>query len=369
MSSEPSFNNNSIQKNSRALFIKKIDVNNYKEIDNNIKDYFYNPDTYFSNDSPIQVGKKQEITDITSIGYKKQKKTSLVNNNTSSSRTKSYLIKTDKEKEKERNQVIDKNKYEFLDNSKLKHVFDAFKNRINSKKKEAYLKYNNSDLPSNVNMSLRNQQESIHKVKLNKISTENLERYLSKKSKKNKDDLIFNKIDNYLFKKEIIKNIENNKIMSEDNARKDWILSLRRPQKITGVRRTVININNDKYPFWSYFTEKSNDLKETSVKPGINLNNNYINKIIKNAKTTNLLNENKINRLKNLDELKIEGDDLLDIEFKREMSLQKKKILHKAFVDNGRIILNTEINNVFGKQTFYKNYDKNYYKPVNTSFK
>ena len=37
MSSEPSFNNRSIQKNSKALFIKKIDVNNYKEIDNNIK--------------------------------------------------------------------------------------------------------------------------------------------------------------------------------------------------------------------------------------------------------------------------------------------------------------------------------------------
>ena len=45
------------------------------------------------------------------------------------------------------------------------------------------------------------------------------------------------------------------------------------------------------------------------------------------------------------------------------------KILHKAFIDNGRIILKTEINNVFGKQTFYKNYDKNVYKPLNTSYK
>ena len=64
-----------------------------------------------------------------------------------------------------------------------------------------------------------------------------------------------------------------------------------------------------------------------------------------------------------------EGNDLLDIEFKREMGSQKKKILHKAFIDNGRIIFNTEINNVFGKETFYKNYDKNVYKPINTSYK
>ena len=204
MSNEPSFNSRSNQKNSKAFFIKKIDVNNCKEIKNNIKNYFFNPDTYFSNDSPIQVGKKQEITEISSIKYRKQKKTTIINNNTSSSKTKSYLIKTEKEKEKERNQIIDKNKYEILDNNKLKYIFDSFKNRINSKKKEAYLKYNNSDLPSNMNMSLRNQQESIHKAKLNKISTDNLERYLSKKSNKTKDDLIFNKIDNYLYKKEII---------------------------------------------------------------------------------------------------------------------------------------------------------------------
>ena len=54
--------------------------------------------------------------------------------------------------------------------------------------------------------------------------------------------------------------------------------------------------------------------------------------------------------MKNLDELKIEGNDLLDIEFQREMSSQKKKILHKAIIDNGRLIFNTEINNVFGKE-------------------
>ena len=41
------------------------------------------------------------------------------------------------------------------------------------------------------------------------------------------------------------------------------------------------------------------------------------------------------------------------------MGSQRKKVLHKVFIDNGRIILNTEINNVFGKQTFYKNYGKN----------
>ena len=158
-------------------------------------------------------------------------------------------------------------------------------------------------------------------------------------------------------------------LISENNSRKDWILSLRRPLKLKGIRRSFININTDKYPFWSYFIEKGNELKVTSVKPGVNLNTDYIKKVIKHARTTNALNEKNIKKLKNLDEIKIEGNDLLDIEFKREMGSQKKKILHKAFIDNGRIIFNTEINNVFGKETFYKNYDKNVYKPINTSYK
>ncbi len=369
MSEEQSFNNKSFQKNEKAFFIKKIDINKSKKIKSTINNYFFNPSTYFSADSPIRLGKKPEVTDNSYLRSKKAKRLTILNMS-NSSRSKIYT-KTEKEKEKEKgaNQFLDSNKYELIDNKKLKDVFDSFKNRINNEKKKQYLKYNNSDLPLNINVSLRYQQDSMHKMKLNKINKENLERYLTKKSKKNKSDLLFNKIDNYLYKKEIFKNIENKKIISENNSRKDWILSLRRPIKLKGIRRSIININTDKYPFWGYFIEKENELKVTSVKPGINLNSDYIKKVLNKARTTNSLNEKNIKKLKNLDELKIEGNDLLDIEYKREMGSQKKKILHKAFLDNGRIIFKTDINNVFGKQTFYKNYDKNEYKPINTSYK
>lgn len=366
MSTEQSFNSKSIQKNSRVLFVKKIDINSSKEINDSLKNYFSNPSTYFSTDSPIQLGKKQEVTEISYFKPKKGKRPTAINISGSS---KSKINITKVEKEKERNHYLDINKFEVMDNKRLKLVFDSFKRRISSKKNEYLLKYNNSDLPLNMKISLRNQQENIVKEKQNKKDKEYLERLLLKKSNKGRDDLIFNKIDNYLYKQEIIKNIENKKVLTENMSRRDWVLSLRRPLKINGIRKSVININTDKYPFWSPIIEKSNDLQVTSVKPGINLNNNYIKKIIKDIQTTNSLNECKINRIKNLDEIKVIGDDLLDIEYKREMGSQKKKILHKAFIDNGRIILNTEINNVFGKKTFYKNYDKNVYKPLNTSFK
>lgn len=369
MSEEQSFNNKSFQKNEKAFFIKKIDINKSKEIKSTINNYFFNPSTYFSADSPIRLGKKPEVTDNSYLRSKKAKR--LTNLNMSNSSRSKIYTKTEKEKEKEKgaNQFLDSNKYELIDNKKLKDVFDSFKNRINNEKKKQYLKYNNSDLPLNINMSLRNQHESLLKLNKNKINKELLEKILLKKSKKNKEDLISNKIDNYLYKQEIFKNIESKKVMSENNSRKDWELSLRRPVKIDGIRRSIININTDKYPFYSFIIEKSNDLKVTSVKPGINLNTNYIKKAIKTAKTYSSLNDIKINKLKNLYELKIKGDDIFNIEFNREMNSKKKKILHKAFIDNGRIILSTEINRVFGKQTFYKNYDKNVYKPLKTNYK
>ena len=160
MSSEQSFNNRSIQKNSRALFVKKIDIDSFKEINTSLKDYFFNPSKYFSTESPIQVGKKHEITEISYFKNKRGgKRSTQIMNISNSSKSRAFANYVNKaEKEKERNQFIENNKFEFVDNKRLKLIYDSFKKRINSKKKETYLKYNNSDLPLNMNMSLRSQQ-------------------------------------------------------------------------------------------------------------------------------------------------------------------------------------------------------------------
>ena len=92
---------------------------------------------------------------------------------------------------------------------------------------------------------------------------------------------------------------------------------------------------------------------------GIDLNNRNFLRFIKKAKSNSDINEENINNLKNLDEISIKGENLFNVEYNREMNSKKKKILHKAFVENGKVVLKTDINNVFGKQTFYKNYDRN----------
>ena len=47
------------------------------------------------------------------------------------------------------------------------------------------------------------------------------------------------------------------------------------------------------------------------------------------------------------------------------MSTKGRKILHKVFVENGKIISEQDINNIFGDATLYKNYDNKKINQVN----
>ena len=39
------------------------------------------------------------------------------------------------------------------------------------------------------------------------------------------------------------------------------------------------------------------------------------------------------------------------------MSSKGRKVLHKVFIENGKTILDQDINKVFGEETFYRNYE------------
>ena len=279
-------------------------------------------------------------------------------NMSTTSRKRSTITKLSKEKEK---YGIDNTKFEFIDNKKLNNIFNIYKERIKTSRK------NNSDdkyirnLPFNISLPLNNQEKNLINQKYFNRQKDYLMNYLSKKIQENKESLLMNNIDNFLYKKEMIRKIENENQFNEISDRYKWTTSLRNPDKIKDIRKTLVNINSDKNPFWAFLIEKSPNMKQTSIRPGINLNNKNLQKFIKLTKSFGQSDE-----LNNLEEIKIKGKNLFNIEFNREMSSKRKKILHKAFIENGKVILNTDINKMFGKETFYKNYIKNNrnYSPV-----
>ena len=360
--------NSSKPKKPKTLLIRKIKINesNTEKFAKEYDNYFYNPETYLSANSLMRLGKKTEITNISldSKNRSKQNKRNMLNISVSS-RHKLSISKPDKEI-LNNNHLIDNNKFELIDNKRLNSIFNSFKERINESRNKP-LSNNNRNLPLNISLPLDNQQKSmLNHIYMNKRN-KNMLNYLSKKVHKNKEDLIMNNIDNVLYKKEFINKIDNdtNKIY-EPNTRYKWVTSLRNPDKLKGIRKTLINVNSDKNPFWGFLIEKSPNLKQTSVKPGIKFNNRNLMNFLKKAKSYKEIDDDNI---KNLDDISVKGENLFDVEYNREMSSKRKKILHKAFVENGKVVLNTDINNMFGKETFYKNYekDKRYFNPPHST--
>ena len=360
---------NSPKKTAQKLtyYVRKANKRDNSEgkIDKQIETFFYSPDTYFSSASPVRLGKNPEITEITIDRKSTKNVIKKILNTSYYSRQFSAMTKPskdrDRDKDKDKNgPKFDTTKFEIIDNKKLDSIFNSFRERIKSKKNNSYNKYNNDqNLPINISLQLNEQQKRILTQKNNNKQNRNILHYLSKKTHTNEQDLLMNKVDNYLYKKEIINKIENNNSFDEAKDRFIWTTSLRNSEKLKGIRRTLVNFNTDKYPFWGYLVEKSPNYQLTSLRPGIDFRSRNLSNFINKAKARSEFNENSINIVKNLDNINIKGKNLLNLEYNREMSSKRKKILHKAFVENGKIVLNTDINNVFGKETFYKDYDNN----------
>ena len=369
---------NSPKKNVHKLtyYVRKANERDNSEgkINKQIETFFYSPDTYFSAASPIRLGKKPEITDI-SIDLKSTKNVVKKNvlNTSSYSRQFSALTRLSKDRDRDKDKngpKLDTEKFEIIDNKKLDSIFNSFREKINSKKNDSSNRYSNyNSLPANISLQLNDQQKKILDQRNKNKQNRYISNYISKKTHTNEKDLLMNKVDNYLYKKEIINKIENNNSFDETKDRFIWTTSLRNSDKLKGVRRTLVNMNTDKYPFWGFLVEKSPNYQQTSLRPGIDLKTKNLANFVEKAKASSEVNKNNINSIKNLDDINVKGEDLFNLEYKREMSSKKKKILHKAFVENGKIVLNNDINKVFGKETFYKNYDNNdsYFYPLQSS--
>ena len=350
-----------------TYYVRKANERDNSEgkINKQIETFFYSPDTYFSAASPVRLGKKPEITDI-SLDLKSTKNVISKKNvlNTSSfSRQISALTRISKDRDRERDKAgpkFDTEKFEIIDNKRLDSIFSSYRKKINSKKSNSSYKYDNyNDLPTNISLQLNDQQKIILGQRNKNRQNRYILNYLSKKTNTKEKDLLMNKVDNYLYKKAIINKIENNSSFDETKDRFLWTTSLRNSDKLKGIRRTLVNLNTDKLPFWGFLVEKSPNYQQTSLRPGIDLKTRNLANFVEKAKASSEVNKNNINSIKNLDDINIKGEDLFNLEYKREMSSKKKKILHKAFVENGKIVLNNDINKVFGKETFYKNYDNN----------
>ena len=350
---------------------------------------FNDPADYFLENSPVHVNSKKNLEKIDLFSHKEVKNTKMQQRKenmslmTGNNESKSSL--------KRKPTLINNNngyckKYEIIDNNGLKKIFENFKmeneknkhsrnnevslsrsiNNLNKSKSNNNLNNSEENSNSNINnnvypydlcrsLNYQNKQMAYRKKNVKKVMS--LSKFISKKINKQEDDLLINKVDLFKYKKEILSGLSQEKPREEKFGKFQWNMDLRRPIDFKGFRQLYVNVNSERNPFWGVIVERCPEEKETAVRPGYNLNQKEFIKFVNNKNIQNNKNKNCVNTIENLDDLKVKGENLLDMEYKREMSTKGRKILHKVFIENGKTVLEQDINNVFGEETLYKHYE------------
>ena len=373
-------------KHPHSLLLRKLSssTTNKNVIKSEISEYFNSPDKFFNPNSNIVINRKINLKKIIHIEENKPsahktfgRRDSFRSNKNNTSKL-SYL--------KEKNSIYNKfssddkddhsqgKNFELIDKERLRSIFISFKNAskniikknkntsINEEKTNSKIDLEKKDkkeenIPKQLSLDLGIQKRHLLKKKnLDKKSHET-SKYLSLKLHKNENDLLFNSVHLYLFKKEILGK-EDTKEFDKVNNQSclfKWTSSLRRPKNFYGKRESYINVGGENNPLWSIVVEKYPITKEVSVQSGYNLDNKDFKDFIRKRNNDSKSNE-KIKKVEDLDEIGIDGKSLYDLEYNREMSGNKRKILHNVFIENGKAILYRDVNKIFGHETIYKNY-------------
>ena len=164
-----------------------------------------------------------------------------------------------KKDEKEENLNFKKmNKDELLNYSK-----DIQKRFENSQNNE-FLK----QVPISMKRSLISQENALrNSQRLLENDKTLIDRNLSKRLKKDTNDLIMNRTNNFRQKKEIKELYEDSKLHDEKFGIHSWIISLRRPKEFKGSRECYVYTGTDERPTWRKVIETNKD-KEIILSPG-----------------------------------------------------------------------------------------------------
>ena len=239
----------------RILTVRKMNQNekSNKDISNEINDYFDSPEKYFQKNSPVSIGKKIYILDMNDPKLRRAGRLKTERKITKnyfnhlvslaskmSSKSNNAFNKSNKNIGNEKQKFLDR--FEVIDNYKLKKIFDSYKikgrekddsvdrNQIsnssftdsdtnkdenNTKNKLINSNYFVEDIPNDIQKSLSNQNKKLQMRRMLEKKNKILSQYLSKKVNKPQNNLLLNKIDLYRFKKEVINEIENRKPLDE----------------------------------------------------------------------------------------------------------------------------------------------------------
>ena len=291
--------------------IKNIDENNNGKMNSfRFSKKLYRNKRLFLKSKEKKNKANTKITDIKSLKMKNNSLPSSINSKRPMSVGIHYQFKTSKEIVK--SYEIGKNREE---ESKMRGTNYFIPKEVEEKTKLDYLIQEKR---------LKQNSEQMSKDK-------NISNYLSKKCHKKEENLLYNNIEDFRIKKQLLEYIENKKDLSEKLGNHYWYANLRRPDFITRPRELYLNIGKAEHEIWEPVVEfpmknveiiKKAEIphKERNFEKFLK-NNNLYPSVLFNPNNKNL-NVNKmkkkdINKMPNLTEMNdmvIKGKNMISFE-------------------------------------------------------
>ena len=251
-------------------------------------------------------------------------------------------------------------KKNIIDNTDLKKIYNDIRNRIKDfKTKKKYKKKFYIEMPLNIRNCLYKQEKLFNKIKKDnnnkKINEENIKMRTKTLDIK---DLLINKSSSYNKKNLEIQILDKN--MTKENKYRNnlWNITLRNySQNGKYEKLGYLNIGNRYEPRYTFFNmnhnlvyfNKPSSLKTESVK---NNKNNKDILLLMDDNLYSLKTKQNLNYLNNIQNLEINGKNLLDFEEAREKKIKGNKIMHKnEYIE---YLLNKKINKGRGPDELYE---------------
>ena len=358
--------NNITNKTYSKQYIIKKDKDDNDILD--VKEYFEKPDKFLNINPKFTVGilpnqfnkknKKEEKKTLLSLNNLKNSKKSrnsrvsriLIkadSSNTKSTKKDFYLLSYDnkntnsgefqqKTSNRHKNSINERNiseniHYKFKTFDDLKKIFNEGLKR----EKDSKIKGTNYLIPVKTEINVKEKFFSQGKqLNYNSIYKSNSEKYihnLAKRCKKNESQMLANNVQNFRMKKQINDYIENNKILAEKFGDYYWLFSLRRSPKNDFTRLDYYNVGTNEREIWKRYM----DYPDKDVE----LVNLPYSKGKKNLRFLTEINKDSIDnmpKIKEFDDIKIEGKNLAKKEFKDIYDTYKthdNKIKFKIYKD------------------------------------
>jgi hypothetical protein len=202
----------------------------------------------------------------------------------------------------------------------------------------------NNLIPKNVMEKVKNQyinqEKQLKRLILESNNDEMFIGHLSKKCKIKRENLLFNTIENFRIKNQLINYIEYNKNLYEKFGNYCWYMNLRRPKIMNKSKGNFLNIGKVENNIWEPVVDlpdkKIEIIKkaEKSYEAKNNYENFFNEKYIKTYKNINKkIKKNRLAKLSDINNIIIKGKNIISFEKENFLKYENKNNIYRVFKD------------------------------------